>query len=220
MIELPDAHHVGCRCHEAVQKLLCGVLRNVVGILKLGETSSKQLCHKFMTYLLSLLKKFPTGLARTEALMSLSTVAFLLDWELKHHLDLLVPFLITAIKSTSKKDPVLSLVVDLIGTLSLVLDSEAMPSVNKLLGPLLVLTDGNHNLPMEVKIHCVVVFGQVARAVGRPGLQIYMAAVLRRLQHCVELSTLEASTESFHVKLSFGYIFYCRRRMKAAAVES
>jgi hypothetical protein len=58
VIELPDAHHVGCRCHEAVQKLLCGVLRNVVGILKLGETSSKQLCHKFMTYLLSLLKKF------------------------------------------------------------------------------------------------------------------------------------------------------------------
>ena len=75
MIELPDAHHVGCRCHEAVQKLLCGVLRNVVGILKLGETSSKQLCHKFMTYLLSLLKKFPTGLARQDMLGEMERTA-------------------------------------------------------------------------------------------------------------------------------------------------
>lgn len=207
MTELPDAHHVGCRCHEAVQKLLCGVLRNVVGILKLGETTTKQLCHKFMTYLLSLLKKFPTGLARAEAIMSVSTVASLLDWELKHHLDALIPYLISAINSTAKKDPVLSLVVDLIGTLFFVLDSEAIPSVNKLLGPLLVLTDGSQNLPMEVKIHCVVVFGQIARAVGRPGLQMYMAAILRRLQYCVDFSTLEASIGSSNVKQRCRYIF-------------
>lgn len=220
MIELPDAHHVGCRCHEAVQKLLCGVLRRVLRILKLGETTSNQLCHKFMTYLLSLLNKFPNGLARAEALMSLSTVSLLLGWELKHHLDFLVPYLTSAINKTAKKDPVLSLVVDLIGTLFLVLDSEAIPFVNKLIGPLLVLTDGNQNLPLKVKIHCVAVFGQIATAVGRPGFQMYMAAVLRRLQHCVELAILEARTESDHVKQNFRSIFHCRKCTRVPTAEN
>lgn len=220
MIELPDAHHVGCRCHEAVQKLLCGVLRRVLRILKLGETTSNQLCHKFMTYLLSLLNKFPNGLARAEALMSLSTVSLLLGWELKHHLDFLVPYLTSAINKTAKNDPALSLVVDLIGTLFLVLDSEAIPFVNKLIGPLLVLTDGNQNLPIEVKIHCVAVFGQIATAVGRPGFQMYMAAVLRRLQHCVELAILEARTESDHVKQNFRSIFHCRKCTRVPTAEN
>jgi hypothetical protein len=152
--------------------------------------------------------------------MSLSTVSLLLGWELKHHLDFLVPYLTSAINKTAKNDPALSLVVDLIGTLFLVLDSEAIPFVNKLIGPLLVLTDGNQNLPLKVKIHCVAVFGQIATAVGRPGFQMYMAAVLRRLQHCVELAILEARTESDHVKQNFRSIFHCRKCTRVPTAEN
>ncbi|KAI9551522.1 hypothetical protein GHT06_021855 [Daphnia sinensis] len=192
VIELPD--RVGCQCHEAVQKLICGVLRSVVEILELGKATSKQLCHKFMTYLLSLLTKFPFGMAREEALLALSTTAQMLDWELKQHADSLVSYLTLAISSIPKNDPALSLVVDAVGTLFRVLDSGATPYVSKLLGHLLILTDSNQNLPIEVKIRCVVAFGQMAIAVGRTGFQVYMMAVLRRL-HCYgEQSTAEVKS--------------------------
>ncbi|XP_045033598.1 importin subunit beta-like isoform X1 [Daphnia magna] len=189
VVELPD--RVGCQCHEAVQKLICVVLRNVVEILELGKATSKQLCHKFMTYLLSLLTKFPFGMAREEALLAVSTIAPMLDWELKLHADSLVSYLTLAISSIPKNDPALALVVDAIGTLFRVLDSEAIPYVSKLLGQLLILTDSNQNLPTEVKIRCVAAFGQMATAVGRTGFQMYMTAVLRRLHFYGELSTAE-----------------------------
>ncbi len=188
MIELPEVHHVGCHCHESVQKILCGVLRSIMGILKLGETTTNQLGHKFMGYILNLLIQFPSGVAREEALLAASTVASLLKWELKHHLETLVPYLTTAITTFLKNDPALALVVDLVGTIFRVLDWEAAPCVNKLLGPLLALTERNRQLPMDTRIRCVAVFGQMATAVGRPGFQMYMAAVLRRLQYCIELS--------------------------------
>lgn len=189
MIELPD--RVGCQCHEAVQKLICGVLRNVVETLKLGKASSNQFCHKFMTYLLNLLTKFPAGMAREAALLAALRIAPMLDWELKHHADSLVSYLALATSSSAKGDPALPLAVDLVGTLFRVLDSEAIPYVSHLLGQLLILTDSNQRLPSEVKIRCISAFGQIATAVGRTGFQPYMAAAVRRVQYYGELSTVE-----------------------------
>ncbi|XP_057379448.1 importin subunit beta-like [Daphnia carinata] len=198
VVELPD--RVGCQCHEAVQKLICGVLRSVVEILELGKATSKQLCHKFMTHLLSLLTKFPFGMAREAALLAVLTIAPMLDWELNRHANSLVSYLTLAISSIPKNDPALSLVVDAVGTLFCVLDSEAIPYVSKLLGQLLILTDSNQNLPTEIKIRCVAAFAQIATAVGRTGFQVYMAAVLRRLHGYSELSTAEESHVSKELK--------------------
>lgn len=56
-------------------------------------------------------------MAREEALLAVSTIAPMLDWELKHHADSLVSYLTLAISSIPKNDPALALVVDAIGTL-------------------------------------------------------------------------------------------------------
>ena len=205
MIELPEVHPVGCHCYESVQKILCGVLRSVMGLLRLGETTTNQLCHKFMKYLLDLLTQFRSGLAREEALMAASTVASLLSWELKQHLETLVPYLTSAITTFPKNDPGLPLAVDLTGTIFRVLDCEATPCINKLLGPLLALTERNRQLPMDVIIRCAAVFGQMATAVGRPGFQMYMAAVLRRLQYCVDLS-MEVIFYLFFINLLINFL--------------
>lgn len=137
-------------------------------------------------------------MAREEALLAVSTIAPMLDWELKLHADSLVSYLTLAISSIPKNDPALALVVDAIGTLFRVLDSEAIPYVSKLLGQLLILTDSNQNLPTEVKIRCVAAFGQMATAVGRTGFQMYMTAVLRRLHFYGELSTAEVKYWIFY----------------------
>lgn len=86
MIQLPEVHPVGCRCHEIVQKKLCRILRKILVALKPGENSSKQLCDKFVKHLLCLLKQFPVGLAQLEARVALTTVSNILGLELQHYI--------------------------------------------------------------------------------------------------------------------------------------
>lgn len=156
--------------------------------LKEGETATKELCHKYMNCILKLVTQFPTGFAREEALKSASSVAILMGCELDRHLEKLIPYLTSSISSFSKEDPALPLAIHLVGNLFRALKAEAVPYINRLLGPLLTLTDRNRDVKMEVRIGCVATFGQIATAVGRMGFQVYLTSVLRRLLHCCELS--------------------------------
>lgn len=195
----------GCHCYETLQNLLCGLLRSVVQTLKPGDAATIDLCHKFMDCLISLVTHFPAGLAREEALMAASTVAFQIGWELERHVNKLVPYLMTAICSFHKDDPGLPLAVTLVGNLFRALDMNATPHVHKLIGPLLALADRNRKQNLDVLIRCVATLGEMATAVGRPGFQIYMAAVLRRLQFCAEIST-EVSLCLFSIEASLKFL--------------
>lgn len=157
----------------------------------MGETATNELCHKFMSCILSLVTLYPTGVAREEALKSASTIAILLDLELDQHLRKLLPYLTSSISSLSNDDPVLPLAIKLVGNLFLALKSNSVLYLSRFMGPLLTLTERNRNVKMDILICCVATFGQIATAVGRPGFQIYMAAVLRRLHYCCELSVDE-----------------------------
>lgn len=104
----------GCHCYETLQNLLIGVLRSVVETLNLGEPATVELCHKFMTYLLGLVIRFPAGLAREEILMALLTVVSRIGSMSEHHIDKLVPYLMSTISSFPKSDPALPLAMDLV----------------------------------------------------------------------------------------------------------
>lgn len=104
MIALPETHPVGCDCHETVQQILCNVLRSIFKSLRFGEEPTVQLAWKFMKCIKDIVKLFPHGKAKEDAVLAASTIVSVLGWQVKDHLSWEIPHISSAMSPKSDTD--------------------------------------------------------------------------------------------------------------------
>lgn len=138
-----------------------------------------KLQHDFMSCLMTFLQ---SGMNHEDIFEAIAATIFLLGPEMKTHLPLLASLLESAIKSS---DVSISM-VNLIGDLFRVLETETLPYLNNFCNGLFGLLSQNDTEP-KLRTECIAVLNDMAITAGLNYFHKYLPATLRELQYASDI---------------------------------